>query len=186
MSSTPKKNISLATHRSIQDLKKLLESFEPFWLEWSVSDYAPLNSKEVGIIESYLENQSHTVFAKNSGLSSRHVASAYHHALRKLRQVNTRQSFQKWLIYRELRRQEISREGYNINSMVEPAARMQLPVSFFIRLFNSAKDGKAVIFEGREMQQLQLVQATKSSELQAMHKAHLCVLLYLMPDKKTP
>lgn len=170
---------SLATIRSLQKLEDIIHCYQPHWEVWTQSPFAPLSTKELSIINSYRSTKSHHAYAIKSRNTTKHVASAYHHAIRKLTQRNTLQTFEKWRTLQTLVASGISQPDYNVNSFVEPAARVQLPYSGFVEIYSGLATGKAFIMGGTKLKQLT---GLSKAELQEIHKSQLRITIYLSND----
>lgn len=169
-------NLSRATIRSHKKLVEIINRFEPHWEAWNSSPFTPLSEKEFQIINSYRSNRSHKLYANTNNCTLRHVASAYQHAIRKLTQLKTIQTFEKWRVHQMLVQKGISTPDYDVNSYVVPAARIQMPYSQFIELFNGMETGKPFIMGSVQMK---LLTGLSGHDLQETHKSQLRITIYL-------
>lgn len=180
------RKISPATERSVNQLKESIAAYGNLWEEWSTSVYSPFNKKELAIIDSYIAHKSHRVYATAHKLAQKQVASAYHHAYRKLKQRSTWQNFQKWIVYKQLLAIGVARQGYNVESFVEPVARIQLPSKFFATLYEKFSKKMPVVLDSTEVAQPLLLRNFSGIQLQEIHRSQLCIHLYLSPENMPP
>ena len=173
-----KDKISGATLRSLRELNRVIEGYGEHWQEWCHSPHSSLSRKESDIIHSYQTNQTHHTYAKENGLEHRHVSIIYHKAVKKLKLAKTEIRFKKWLIYRELLAAGLVNEKFDIDSLIEPAAHVVIPLDLVLKL-HASQDAANPQFDPRDLRQLTWL--SKLSPLQAheLRRTSICIQLYL-------
>lgn len=175
--------INRATQRSLAELARVISPFSEHWEEWNKSDYAVLSKKEFLIIDSYRKNKSHRHFAEENHFTRRHVAVIYSKAIQKLRLVKTTFTYRKWLVYKSLKAEGLAKSAHDINSLVDPATHMKMPLSLFLKLYQATSGKEPTIIEHQELAELELLHNISSMQAHDLRKQNICIYLYITPNE---
>jgi hypothetical protein len=173
--------INRATLRSLQELEKVIATFGEYWEKWSTSQYAVLNLKETAIIKHYRAHKTHLKFANDNGLTRRHVSVIYNKSTRKLKLPRTQYLFNKWTVYCRLVDAGAAKAHIDLDSLVEPAGHLELPVDLLLKLHNSISTNEPMHVSEEELLEARPLIGLTSSEKHQYRKSHVCMYLYIIP-----
>lgn len=167
-------NTNKSTERSLNDLKELIALYGSDFEAWTKSDYCDLNTKEIEVINSYLEHQTHQAYAIANYRKYKHVASVFAVATRKLRSLKAQQKYGRWRELNYLQNNGLFNGLYDLNSIAFPINEylVDLPkLAKFIKANNTTTDNKKA--------SIHRITKLDYDTRHDIRKTHLCIHFYV-------